>query len=482
MRILIGGFVAESNAYVNQACELQDFTITTGDAVADLLYIREPAAEAGVELVPALMAYGGGAGRVSKDAFDYILKQFKKAVKEHVHDIDGMFFFFHGASSVEDLEGDSGDHALVREIRRITGEYMPLAMVMDPHGNLSQEQADNCNIIRTFRHSPHTDRKEAHQMVFNCLVDLLRTRRVIHPVYRKVPILLGGERCVSTDEPLVSINRLLDEIEADPRIFCCSYHIGYLRHDSDKCGASVVVVPYMPGDREYAGQKAQEIYDFVWSRHREFHFTGYADDPEPALKAMLNTEGGPVFLTDSGDNVTAGAQGKNTFVLRQIISLPDYQEKNIIIAGIHDKELYSSILALKNVGDHVEFVVGTGENELSAGVSLSGTILSFGDLHHHYHSEAVIGSCCTIQLDHIPVTLVVETYPVSFAERYQYECANIDMDAYDFFVVKQGYLYPELKTMAKNYVMSLTEGTTQQRTERLTYKKVIRPIYPLDDI
>ena len=37
------------------------------------------------------------------------------------------------------------------------------------------------------------------------------------------------------------INKLLDEIEADPLIMCCSYHIGYLRHDCDKCGAGIAI-------------------------------------------------------------------------------------------------------------------------------------------------------------------------------------------------------------------------------------------------
>lgn len=30
--------------------------------------------------------------------------------RRHLHDIDGMFFFFHGVPSVVDLEGDSGDN------------------------------------------------------------------------------------------------------------------------------------------------------------------------------------------------------------------------------------------------------------------------------------------------------------------------------------------------------------------------------------
>lgn len=482
MKILIGGFIAESNAYVEKPCEIQDFTIITGDAIADRLYITEIAKEENIGLVPCFFASGAGAGRVSYDAFDYILKQFIKGVKQHQHEIDGLFFFFHGASNIIDLEGGSGDHALIREIRKVVGPYMPIAMVMDPHGNLSQEQADNCNIIRTFRHSPHTDRNEAHQIVFKSLIDVLRTRRVIHPVYRKVPILLGGERCVSTDEPLVSINKLLNEIEADPRIMCCSYHIGYLRHDNEKCGAAIIVVPYNPEDIDYANEKADEIYKYVWNRRHDFHFTGYADDPEPALDAMIQFDGKPCFLTDSGDNVTAGAPGANTTVLKQVLALENFNNKEILFAEITDKNLCDNYFESKNEGDYVEFDIGAQLDKLSEKVHLKGTIISKGDLHNHYHDVKVVGTCWTVKLDNYPVTVIIGNKHVSFAEREQYEWANVEMDNYDLIIVKQGYLYPQLKAMAKHYVMSLTEGACMQRTERLIYKKVIRPIYPLDNI
>ena len=172
----------------------------------------------------------------------------------------------------------------------------------------------------------------------------------------------------------------------------------------------------------------------------------------------------------------------NTYVLRQLLALKDYKDKNIIVAGINDKPLLDNVLSTKKMGEHIEFELGTAKTELSAKVALSGAILSFGDLHHHYHNEAVVGSCCTIKLDDRPITIIVENFPVSFAEKYQYDCANVDMTRYNFFVVKQGYLYPELKGQAKSYVMSLTDGTTMQRTERLTYKTVQRPIWPLDNI
>lgn len=482
MKVLIGGFVAECNIYSNKLCEIQDFNISTSDNIADLLGIREIAKEENVELIPAIYAWAGGTGVVSYDSFDYILKQFKKHIKKHLDEIDGMFFFLHGASYVENLEGFSGDHYIMREIRKIVGPYLPIAVTCDPHGNLSQQYADDCTILRTFRHSPHTDRTEAKQITFKALINVLKNPREIHEVYKKVPILLGGERCVSTDEPLVSINKLLNEIEADPRILTCSYHIGYLRHDSDKCGAGIMVVPNGPEDEEYAKEKAQEIYDFVWARHKEFHFTGYADEPDVALKAMMEFEGSPCFLTDSGDNVTAGAPGENTYVLKQVLNLKDYHNKEILFAMITDKPLVDNYLSHKKVNDHVEFALGGPNNWFKEKVDLKGTITAIGDLHRHYSDPNVVGTGYTIKLDNLPITIVVGDEPVSFVEHVQYEWANVDINKYDLIIVKQGYLYPELKAMAKHYVMSLTDGACMQRTERLPYKKVKRPIYPLDNI
>ena len=109
MKILIGGWLAESNAYGNKPCQIQDFTITTGEAIADKLYLRALADAEGVELIPALHASCMASGVITSQTFAYFLNQFVHAVKQHEHEIDGIFFFLHGASYVEDLEGSSGD-------------------------------------------------------------------------------------------------------------------------------------------------------------------------------------------------------------------------------------------------------------------------------------------------------------------------------------------------------------------------------------
>lgn len=480
MKVLVGGFVAESNARVKEFCELKSFMLKTGEEVAKALYVDDLFEAEGIEAIPAIYADGRAGGIVASDAFEYIANKFIKAVKEHQHEIDGMFFFLHGASNVQDLNGGSGEHTIIREIRKIVGPYMPIAMVMDPHGNLSQEQADNCNIIRTFRHSPHTDRRECHRLVARLLIDLLKNRRNIHPAYRKVPILLGGERTVSTDEPMVSINQLLDEIESDERIMCCSYHIGYVRHDSDKCGASVVVVPKCEKDMEYAEAMADRIADFAFSKRHEFHFTGTALEPEEAIEAMINFDGSPCFISDSGDNCTAGGPGCNTFVLNQFMHLDSFNQKRILFACICD-ETNARMLDEHNVDDEVSFELGAELDALSAKIHIDGKILAKGELHHHYGDTTSIGRCVTIRLKDKPIDIVVAEKAVSFAEKEQYDYAGIDMN-YDVIIVKQGYLYPELKKVAASFVMSLTDGATNQRTEKIKYQKILRPMYPIDKI
>jgi microcystin degradation protein MlrC len=50
----------------------------------------------------------------------------------------------------------------------------------------------------------------------------------------------------------------------------------------------------------------------------------------------------------------------------------------------------------------------------------------------------------------------------------------------EIVVVKIGYLVPELYDMRADWVMALTPGGVDQDLERLGYKRVNRPMFPLD--
>jgi len=50
----------------------------------------------------------------------------------------------------------------------------------------------------------------------------------------------------------------------------------------------------------------------------------------------------------------------------------------------------------------------------------------------------------------------------------------------DIVVVKIGYLEPELYAMQTGWLMALTPGGVDQNIEQLPYKKILRPMFPMD--
>jgi microcystin degradation protein MlrC len=57
---------------------------------------------------------------------------------------------------------------------------------------------------------------------------------------------------------------------------------------------------------------------------------------------------------------------------------------------------------------------------------------------------------------------------------------GINPHEHKIVVVKVGYLVPELKAAAKKAFIALSPGAVDQDIERLPFKRIQRPMYPLD--
>lgn len=482
MNVLIGHFNSESNEWSYQNMGFENFVFKYGEDCVNTMNVRDIFEDRGINVIPSVYANGHPGGLIKKDAFDFILYRFLTKVKEHLSDIDGIYLYLHGASKVLDLEGDSAEHKILFEIRKITGPYMPIAICMDPHGNLSQAFADQATIIRTYRHSPHTDTVETRRRVASMLAELIQNRRKITPVYRKIPIMIGGERSVSTDEPVLSINKYLDDIEKDPRILSASYHVGYLEHDTDKCGNSIIVVPNDDKYRAYANEVADQLYDFVLARRFQFHYHGIVDFPDKALERAIAYDGSPVFLTDSGDNCGAGGDGYSHFILRQLLERNDFNHKNILVAGVVDTNSYQQLYD-KSVGTHVDFYFGMGLDELNKKIHVTGEIVARGMVNSHFTINSHMAEAITVKIDDKPISLVIEGESLSYTDIHQFEDSNLVMEDYDLIVVKQGYISPDFDAASPFCIMSLTQGPTDQEMEQVrSYKRIMRPMFPYDTL
>ena len=485
MKVLIGQFITESNANIPDKCEITSFDIAFGDELIEKMQVKDIFENAGIEIIPSIYAVSGASGVIKKHTFDYIETCLLNAVKKHRHEIDGIYLMLHGASEVEDLEGGSGEHHILEEVRKIVGPYVPITVACDPHGNLKKEYVESITAIRSYRESPHTDARDTWRRTAQMVCDFVKERKNIHSVYRKLPLILGGGQSVSADEPVHSINIYMDELEKDPRILSCSWHVGYLRHDSAVAGCGIVVVPATEKDQEYAETIADQLADYVWQKRHEFHYTGLTAKSEEALKMALEYAGKPVVITDSGDNTTSGATGWNTYILRQVLAVKDLK-KTILFAAICDPKTVDQLNSLE-IGAESKIMLGTNHDEMSKSVALTVVVKSKGEVVRPIGIGAtdickVFGSCVTVTIKGTTIDVIVSNHRQSYAHDIQFEKAGLNWLDYDITVVKQGYIFPELKEQAAFYVMSLTDGATPQDTASIPFKLVMRPMFPLDDI
>ena len=479
MKVMIGQFNTESNANIPLRCEITNYDLAFGKQCIEKMQVGDVFDAEGIEVIPAVYAVAGAAGVIKKDTFLYIASCFLRTAQEHLGQIDGMYLMLHGVSEVEEL--GSGDFYILQELRRIVGPYLPICICCDPHGNLSAEYVRQTTMIRSFRESPHTDMQQTYEKVAGILCRLLKKRQHIHPAYRKLPLILGGEQSVSTDEPVRSINRYMDELEQDPRILSCSWHVGYIRHDCPETGCGVVVVPATEADQAYAEETADQLARFVWERRQLFHYTGRTAQPEEALRLALKAPK-PAVLTDSGDNTTSGATGWNTYVLRQVLALQDTSHK-FLFAPICDPAACTAAAAL-SPGQALKLQIGCGQDQLSAPVTATVTLKVKGDICRFVGDtiDRVAGHGALVQIagTKIDVLLTDTCHPI--IRQKQLEFLGICWTDYDVTVLKQGYIFPDFKAGAQFYVMSLTEGATLQDTAHLPFKRIMRPMYPIDDI
>ena len=482
MKVLIGQFINEANANIPVKDEITTFDIAFGDELIEKMQVGDIFEQAGIEIIPSVYAVSGASGVSKRHTFDYIEACFLNAVREHLHEIDGIYLMLHGASEVDGL--GSGDHHILKAIRDLVGPYIPITVACDPHGNLCQDYVEATTAIRSYRQSPHTDSRDTWRKMAQMVCDLVKDRQNIHSVYRKLPMILGGEQSVSADEPVRSINQYLDELEQDPRILSCSWHVGYIRHDTDVAGCGIVVVPATEADQAYAEEVADKLADYVWNKRHEFHYTGTTAKPEDALAMALSFEGKPFVITDSGDNTTSGATGWNTFILRQALAAKS--DKRILFASICDPKTCDLLDGL-DLGTKTEIELGVGHDAMSEKVKLEVTVLSKGEVVRPIGigtegMAKTFGKCVVVHVEGTAIDIIVANHRQSYAHAIQFECAGVNWMNYDVTVVKQGYIFPYLKENAAGYVMSLTDGATPQDTASIPFKRIMRPMFPVDQI
>ena len=456
MRLAICGIRHETNTFSALRAGIEDFHVLRGE---EILADGPWQAFDAVDWAPTLVAKAQPHGLVLRDAYESMAAELVDRLRR-ASPVDGVYLDLHGAMEVEGV-GD-GERDLVCRVRETAGGDIPIVASLDLHANLAPEVVEKTNVLTALRTAPHVDRTETQKRAIGHLVRCVRENlRPVNAIVR-LPMLLPGEHAATGVEPARSLYAGLQEVEAQPDVMDASIMIGCAWTDSPFTSAAAIVVSE---SRKAAGEHAERLALEIWRKRERFAPDVRTMPVEDVISCAVRETRRPVFVSDSGDNVTAGAAGDVTLVLKTLLKAG---AGDAVVAGIADAESVARCIEA-GTGAELTLTVGGKLDRVNGfPLGVTGRIVSMNP------PRIVV-----LQVGGVKVVLTADRMP--FLDLWAFEEANLNPAEHEIVVVKHGYLAPELRKIAGTALMAISPGCTTLALEALPYERIRRPVYPLDE-
>lgn len=385
--------------------------------------------------------------------------------------VDGLWYDIHGAMTVEGL--DDAEAELLARIREIVGPDTVISTSMDLHGNVSRDLVHRTDLITCYRTAPHIDVEETRERAARNLVGLL-TSGAPRPykAWVPVPVLLAGEQTSTRIEPARGVYAAVEEVEAADGVTDAAIWVGYAWADEPRNQAAVVVTG--PG-REAVTAGAERLARAFWDARHDFAFVAPTGTLDDCLDEALTAAARPYFISDTGDNPTAGGAGDVTWSLARILARPEFKDPagpTLIYASLPAPEAVETAVRA-GVGATVTVTAGAAVDDRHEGpLTLTGEVRSVRHGDRDAHTEVVLRTGGV----HVILTSLRKPYH----HEHDFTDLGLAPRAADVVVVKIGYLEPELFAMADGWKMALTPGGVDQDLVRLGHHRIERPMFPFD--
>jgi len=479
-------------AIAGLGCETSIFTPSRTDAPAfhprrgtDIVRVQgfldegEPLGDA-ANWQGALTGHALPGGVVTRAAFELLSSEILSRLEDIIRlskGLDGLWLDIHGAMCVEDM--DDSEAELLRRIRTVIGPKAIVSTSMDLHGNVSRKLIHGVDLMTCYRTAPHEDVMETRQRACRNLVDHLY-RRAAEQSYTlpvkawiPIPVLLAGEQTSTRLEPAKSIYASVSGVEATRGILDAGIWIGYAWADEPRNRAAVVVTG---SSADAVASGAENLAHRFWTARKDFNFVAPTGSLADCLDKALTSTARPYFISDSGDNPTAGGSGDVTWTLHQLLARAEFKDPagpKVVYASIPAGGAIQTALEA-GVGSTVTVTAGAEVDNIHAGpVTLTGRVHSIqrGDVYALNEVVIQIGS----------LFVIVTELRKPYHREKDFEDLNIaPRHVADIVIVKIGYLEPELYDMAAEWMLALTPGGVDQDLERLGHRRIRRPMWPFD--
>lgn len=469
LRMAIGGIHIESSTFSPLLSRRSDFLHLSGAAMMDRYPFLRKGEFAGIEAVPLAHFRALPGGPVAREDYEAMKREIVARL-EAAESIDAFHLDCHGAMVVEGLEDAEAD--LLSAIRRASGRRLPLTCCQDLHGNVSARFMADVDWVTTYRTAPHVDWMETRERAVRLLDDWWQSPYPVHRAWTRVPVLVSGEQSSTECEPGRGLYAPLSMESHLPGILDASLWVGYAWADEPRAGACAVA---LGRDRDGCAALSAAIASRYWAARRDFDFVAPAANVEEGIRLALAAEDTPVFLSDAGDNPTAGSTGDVPGVLRALADEPSILAADrpiVMFASIADGES-ARLAALAGEGTIRTFRLGgklDPAHEPWAGPARVETISRGDGSAEDLEAVLAIGG--------LRVIVAARRRPYHRLEDFLR--LGLDPRTARIVVVKIGYLEPELKAMARRHYLLLSDGSVPPVLPSPRYRNLNHPIHPID--
>ena len=185
-------------------------------------------------------------------------------------------------------------------------------------------------------------------------------------------------------------------------------------------------------------------------------------------QCCLASPASPVFISDSGDNPTAGAVGDIPLFVERLLAHP---VPSAVVATIPDAETVAQCVAA-GVGGSVAVRLGGKLDTINGSpLAVQGLVQSI------VPSRPEIGVQVILRIGTVDV--VVPERRKAFTEVADFAAVGLNPLDYKIVVVKLGYLFPDLLRVAPKALMALSPGASDLDLARLPFQRIERPMFPM---
>jgi microcystin degradation protein MlrC len=492
-RILLAGLFHETHTFVDDTTGLREFAVSHGEALhshkgdgSPMGGFLETAAGYGWEVIPTVDMRASPSGIVEDEVVETWWLEFTRRAAEPLRaGVEAIYFVLHGAMvsrSHDDVEG-----TLLERIRGMQGgASVPIFGVFDLHAHFTRRMARHANCLVGYRENPHTDSRGMAVLAAERLHATLAAGKTARQFSKHAGLMWPPTGTGTADTPMKDLEALARTLEAEhPEFLAVSVIAGFSFADTPDTGVSFAIST--TGEEPEAQSALEQLCALAWDlRHKGNAVDAPVEDVMRETMQRPNGATGPVVIVEPSDNIGGGAPGDGTGLLRAFVKnrLPN--------AGlcINDAEAVRALQEVPIGGKRTLSLGGKGSRLDEGPVSLEVTLVSrsdgrfqLEDKQSHLASMSGdaynMGPCAVVR--HEGLTILLTSRKTPPFDLGQWRSQGVEPEKLGVIGVKAAVAHRRAyDKIASHMLWADTPGPCRSDLTKLPFKKVRRPVFPLD--